>query len=341
MISPHWIVRRCGFTLIELLVVIAIIAILIGLLLPAVQKVREAAARLKCQNNLKQIGIALHNYHSANDRFPTARAVFPAGLDASLGGAEMPAFLEYQPANQPPISAEAIGGWMIRILPYVEQNTAQQLVVGKSTATDIGNGYAALAAVQIPIYFCPSAIPPAYGTPPSSTLALVSYAGVTGSDENVDPTTGPIGMNASNGMFPVKTPFGPDTTVRPRVQFSNVIDGLSNSVAVGERHITQQGTTWVGADYHTLLAFPNQNSFGGIGPNGAYTATACPGSLPGRYAQFNANDPCSQDRYNSPHPGGGNWLLADGSVRILAYSAGTTSLPAMVTINGGEVVIPD
>ncbi|MBN9118990.1 MAG: DUF1559 domain-containing protein [Planctomycetes bacterium] len=337
--SPHAAPRPCaGFTLIELLVVIAIIAILIGLLLPAVQKVREAAARMKCSNNLKQIGIGLHNYHSTFERFPTARAAFPGSLSAAMGGAQMPAFLEYQPTDQGPIAAENVGGWMVRLLPYIEQDATAKLVVGKSTATDIGAGYAAMAAVPVSIYVCPSAIEPTAGVPQTTKFGAVSYVGVTGSNENVDPMTGTIGMNATNGVFPVKTPFGPDSAVRPRVQAGDVVDGLSNTVAVGERHITQMGTTWAGADYHTLLAFPNQNAFGGIGPNGAYTATACPGSLPGRYAAFVATDPCSQDRFNSPHAGGANWLLADGSVRTFAFSAGTTVLPAMVTANGGEVV---
>src|SRR5215469_16448918 len=142
---------RNAFTLIELLVVIAIIAILIGLLLPAVQKVREAAARIQCQNNLKQLGLALHSYHDALGSFPAGRDPWPK-----------------------PFSAQA------HLLPFVEQQNLQNLVdFTQPTSTGVN---AAAAATPVKLFICPS--DPAGGRVPGSAFGGNNYAANVGTGVN-------------------------------------------------------------------------------------------------------------------------------------------------------------
>src|SRR5688572_28506855 len=165
--------RRRGFTLIELLVVIAIIAILIGLLLPAVQKVREAAARAKCQNNLKQIGLAVHGYESANNYFPPAGSYVKGAASVSY-------------------STPAV------ILPYVEQESLQRLMNFALPYTDPVN--IPSTKVRVPIYLCPSEVKDKERVDGAVTHYPLNYGANVGSWLVFDPNL----SLAGDGAFPVR-----------------------------------------------------------------------------------------------------------------------------------------
>jgi prepilin-type N-terminal cleavage/methylation domain-containing protein len=233
--------RKKAFTLIELLVVIAIIAILIGLLVPAVQKVREAAARVQCQNNLKQIGLGLHNFASTYSTFPTAGA-----QSAALG------------ISQANAAGFDIAGWAEQILPFIEQANLYKYAQNGAYTWDAALGKAPVE-VPVAIYQCPSrsdrvSVPASWG----SVYAMSDYAGVrvewlTDSEDwrlnhpvssNVGKAFGGI-INKGSQIYTMdgttNTPVDPTKSTKFRgIKPGNVPDGTSNTLAVMEKSVNAQ-----------------------------------------------------------------------------------------------------
>jgi prepilin-type N-terminal cleavage/methylation domain-containing protein/prepilin-type processing-associated H-X9-DG protein len=302
-------VRRSAFTLIELLVVIAIIAILIGLLLPAVQKVREAAARMSCQNNIKQLAIAIHSYHDANGQFPTSGA---------------PGYVDNNSVNTQNWS------WLVKILPYIEQDNLYR-ATGAPTATVNANPTAVQTTVKT--FLCPSDTNNttartdtniAYNT--TFAVGMTNYKGVSGSAWMWGSyATGPSGVTGTNpgldsGNGWIYRSNGGQNYPGPRTMAS-IIDGTSNTFFVGEDI----------ADFNQHLSWPHFNGCTGttaIPPNNLNTI-ASRGDWPNVYS------------FRSRHTGGLNFALGDGSVRFVTNSVPLSIYRAFGTMNGGEVVTLD
>jgi prepilin-type N-terminal cleavage/methylation domain-containing protein len=305
--------RRGGFTLIELLVVIAIIGILIALLLPAVQKVREAANRTKCSNALKQIGLALHNYHDIN-------GVLPWGLTL------------HTPYTKP-ADYRWYWSWMAILLPYLEQQNLYDRALDYAQHRTYDPwfpqpGNPALAVPQA-MYQCPSddrslvASKVIHGW--TITVAFTEFLGVTGTV-----------MDANDGLF------FPES----RIRFADITDGLSNTLMVGERPASKDlvyGWWFAGAGQAShLYGYQNGSSDVVLGVNEINTDADyhCPSGTahPYHFGPGNLNNNCDQFHFWSLHPGGAHFLLADGSTQFFAYSVSPNILSAMATRAGGEAV---
>ena len=299
--------RRTGFTLIELLVVIAIIAILIALLVPAVQKVREAAARTTCTNNLKQLALAVHGYHDVNKRFP-ANAI-------NIG---------YNWGTDQSYPAGTTWTWIARILPYIDQ-TSLANTYNIPTGT-LGGAVNALP-FPIPPLLCPSSgdmNTPATDWPniPGVSMSITNYRGVCGSNwawGNFvvgDPSSGNTnGLDAGNGIF-----YRSDGN--RKLTLIGVTDGTSNTFMIGEsmHNYDQHCGGWAYPNYVTATcAIPLNYNDGPPGnPSPGY------GNWPNRYS------------FRSKHTGGANFALADASVRFVGENIDIATYRALATARGNE-----
>jgi prepilin-type N-terminal cleavage/methylation domain-containing protein/prepilin-type processing-associated H-X9-DG protein len=356
--ARYW--RRPGFTLIELLVVIAIIGVLVGLLLPAVQKVREAANRIHCLNNLKQIGLALHNYHDSYGRFPPS-------LDEAI---------------YPPIAAQAWGAprkgwttywsWLAYILPFIEQNNLwneadawAHIGGGDTSAYAVGhwwpwgdfwttNATPPNPALGTPVktYICPSEprnLTVQYensgsGVNANTPISFTEYLGVDGiQGQDANGTSWLVGDKSG-----ILTNSGWDQA--RKINFASISDGSSNTLMVGERPPSVDlfwgwwfagggfdgsgvGDVTLGAReiWYAANVQITSLSLGG--------STSCPATKVG-FQPGTISDTCDQVHFWSWHPGGANWLWGDGSARFMSYGMNEV-LPHLCTRNGGEVVNND
>jgi len=366
-------VRNKAFTLIELLVVIAIIAVLIALLLPAVQAAREAARRIQCVNNLKQIGLGLFNYESAIGTFP-------------------PGYIDYQnnSVNTPDLDMGPGWGWAALTLYFMEQQPLYNsinfslAIANTDIPTSVANSTA--AATSLAVFQCPSdgynpqpvILWDSNFTNPIATVGHTNYVGVCGWEEcfmnatgnplptypnlydgndlDGDPTDGIYGSNSG-----ITCGFGAAGIGifwrNSNTRIASVTDGLSNTNFVGERCAAHSPTTWTGAvtgarcpawmctnPWTTPNTPPSSAPSQGNGTaydQADFDEALCLGHGNATHKPNSDNPVFDPDTFWSMHPGGCNFLMGDGSVRFEKVGISPASYQYLMTRAGGEIISSD
>ena len=311
--------RRSAFTLIELLVVIAIIAILIGLLLPAVQKVREAANRTKCQNNLKQIGLAFHSFHDARGYVPTA------------GSGD---------SGNPPTDRRD-WGWCWEIVPFIEQ----QALVNVTNNTTVRR-------TPVATFYCPSRRKPAlYRGNPGN--AKTDYAGNGGTSPGTPSSTATV--PAMNNGFVVRARGSQNLAPYSHIKLASVSDGVSNTLMVGEKFVNVTPDSDDSADNESCFGpgFGSVSETTGLMSGGdadiirGAISVSSVRQLPQQdfvIPNPTVDHPFGEDMnylFGSRHPNGFHAAMGDGSVRVIRYSIDATTWVRVCQRDDGLVYSPD
>lgn len=303
---------RLAFTLIELLVVIAIIAILIALLVPAVQKVREAASRTQCQNNLRQIGIATHGFHDLHKVFPSATTGSPNFYSG-----------------------------FVQIMPFLEQDPIAKRwnkdlgATDNSTFATLGYSNMSLGKSIVPTYLCPTMTPP--GVALANDRAYSSYLFVSG-------TFSPYSFSSltASAMDGAIVPYSPATGQTTKVRMTSISDGTSNTLMVGECDFALKkspgnptATSYDGSGpqwSYAYTGFSWTTSFGKLNSHLAYSAAEA--TAMGYASQYEIGGP---GNFRSQHTGGVFFAMADASVQFLSETIPHPTFRALSTRAGGEI----